>query len=81
MYRVAEVREVLAAVRAACTTVPLTDDTHDTGLRIAGKFRLPVYDATIVASALLAGCRTLQSEDVQHGQKFEGQLEVLNPFR
>jgi hypothetical protein len=30
--------------------------------------RLSVYDAMIVASALLAGCRIVVSEDLQHGR-------------
>ena len=78
---ITEVREVLAAVRAACTIVPLGEETHDVGLHIAERFRLPLYDAMIVAAALLAECKTLLSEDLQHGQTFEGKLEVRNPFR
>jgi predicted nucleic acid-binding protein len=35
----------------------------------------------IVAAALLAGCKRLYSEDLQHGQVFERQLSVRNPFR
>jgi predicted nucleic acid-binding protein len=77
---ITEVREVLAAIRAACTTVPLGEETHDLGLRIAEKSRLSVYDALIVAAALLADCTVLLSEDMQHGQTFEGRLEVRNPF-
>jgi len=34
----------------------------------------------IVASALLAGCKTLYSEDLQHEQLLEQQLRVCNPF-
>jgi predicted nucleic acid-binding protein len=34
----------------------------------------------IVASALLAGCDVLYSEDLQHGQVFDEQLTVVNPF-
>ena len=78
---ITEVREVLSAVRAACKVVPLNEETHDVGLQIVEKFRLSLYDAMIVASALLAECTTLLSEDLQHGQTFEGKLEVQNPFR
>jgi predicted nucleic acid-binding protein len=78
---ISEVREVLAAVRAACKIVPVSEETHDVGLQILEKFRLSLYDAMIVAAALLAECKTLLSEDLQHGQKFEGKLEVRNPFR
>jgi predicted nucleic acid-binding protein len=76
----AEIREVLAAVRAACTVVPLVEETHDLGLKLAERFRLSLYDAMIVAAALLAGCRTLVSGDMQHGQSFDGKLAVHNPF-
>jgi len=38
------------------------------------------WDALIVRSALRTGCRTLYSEDLQHGRRIEG-LQFLNPFR
>ena len=34
----------------------------------------------IVASALVAGCATLWSEDMQDGLLVEGQLRIVNPF-
>jgi len=77
---VADVQEVLGAVRTTCECVPLTVETHDAGLALAGKHHLPVYDAMIVAAAQLAGCRLLLSEDFNDGQRF-GQLVVRNPFR
>ena len=39
-----------------------------------------IYDAMIVASALVAGCTTLWSEDMQDGLLVEGQLRIINPF-
>jgi len=77
----AEIREVLLAVRAVCTVVPLDEDSHEGGLQIAETYRLSLYDATIVASAIAAGCTTLVTEDLQHAQVFEGRLKVRNPFR
>lgn len=45
---------------------------------------LSVWDALIVQSALDAGCATLFSEDMQHGQRFEATdaaaVTVVNPF-
>jgi predicted nucleic acid-binding protein len=40
---------------------------------------LSIWDALIVRAALLSGCRTLYTEDLQHGRRFEG-LQVVNPF-
>jgi len=77
---IAEIREVLTAVRAACKVVPLDAETHDVGLQMAEKFQLSLYDAMIVASALLAECTILLSEDLQDAQIFEGTLAVRNPF-
>ena len=76
----AEIREVLTAVRAGCKVVPISEESHDLGLQVAERYRLSIYDAMIVASALLAGCSTLLSEDMQDGQVLEGRLEVRNPF-
>ena len=64
----AEIREILAAVRSCCRVEPLTISTHDLGL-----------DALIVAAAILARCRTLHSEDLHHGQRIEG-VTIRNPF-
>jgi predicted nucleic acid-binding protein len=42
--------------------------------------QLSIWDALIVRAALVSGCRTLFSEDLQHGRRFD-RLEVVNPFR
>jgi predicted nucleic acid-binding protein len=76
-----EAREALEVVRAVCRVVPLTEETHDKGLAISERYRLSVYDSMIVAAAMLAGCGMLVTEDLQHGQAFEGRLKVVNPFR
>lgn len=76
----ATIEQSLAALRHVCQVQPLTVATHDKAVALAKRYRIPIYDATIAASALEAGCDTLYSEDFQHGQKLDG-LTVLNPFR
>jgi predicted nucleic acid-binding protein len=76
----AEVREVLAAVRAVCVTHAVTEENHDRGLEVAERYGFSLYDSMIVAAALLAGCGTLYSEDLQHRQIIDGRLRILNPF-
>ena len=78
---IAEIREALAGIRAVCRIVPISQQTHDLGLEVVERYGLSVYDAMIVAAALLAGCRTLLSEDMQNGRTIDGTLEVRNPFR
>ncbi len=48
-------------------------------MAIAERYRVSIYDATIIASALLADCETLYSEDMQDGQQI-GSLTLRNPF-
>ena len=76
----AEIREVLAQIRAVCTVVPITVETHERAVRICERYGLSIYDALIVAAALIAGCKTLHSEDMQHGQVIDRQLTIRNPF-
>ncbi len=78
---IADIREMLSTIRTVCKVVPVGEETHDLGLQIAERHGLSVYDAMIVAAALIAGCETLVSEDLQDGQIFEGTLKIQNPFR
>lgn len=77
----AEIQEILSQVCEVCPVEPITVEVHKCGLQIAERYGFSVYDAMIVAVALLAGCTTLYSEDMQDGQVIEGQLTVCNPFR
>lgn len=75
-----EIREVLAPIRAVCAVEPVTLETHDLGVGIAERYGFSIYDALIVAAALLAECETLYSEDLQDGQRIDGRLVIRNPF-
>lgn len=75
-----EVREVLVQIRSVCAVEPITVETHDRALDIADRYGLSIHDSLIVAAALLAGCRTLHSEDMQDGQVIERELTIRNPF-
>lgn len=74
-----EVRIALAPIRSACAVVSVTVATHDLGLDLAEKTNLRMYDAQIVAAASLAGCHTLFTEDLNHGQRIAGVM-IRNPF-
>lgn len=60
---------------------PLTVYTHESALEIAARLNLSFYDAFLAASALEAGCRTLLTEDMQHGLVIQRRLTIRNPFR
>jgi predicted nucleic acid-binding protein len=76
-----EVGEAVTIVRAVCGVEPLTLETHDRARLLAERYAFHIYDALIVAAALLAGCSVLYSEDLQSGQRIDGKLTIINPFR
>lgn len=71
---------MLTPIRSMCRVVPLTVEAHDWRMAVAARHGLSVYDAMIVAAALLGGCKTLYSEDIRDGLLIESELRVLNPF-
>ena len=75
------IRELLAVLRRTLEVQPVTLETHELGIGLAERYRIRVYDAQLIAAALLAGCSTFWSEDLQHGQVIEGTLTIRNPFR
>ena len=78
-WSVLRIRGVLAAVRSTCSVEPLTEAVTERALDVAEQHKLNTYDALIVASALLAGCSTLYTEDLHDGLVIDG-LTVRNPY-
>ncbi len=72
---------LLDTLRGLLAVKPLTVEIHDAGLALAERYRLSIYDAMIVASALDAGCTTLWSEDMHDSLLIDGRVQILNPFR
>jgi predicted nucleic acid-binding protein len=59
--------------------VAVTLATHAEAIDVASRYGFRIYDSLLIAAARQAGCRTLYTEDLQHGQVFEG-LTIENPF-
>lgn len=70
----------LAGIQALCPVEDLTLQTHEVGRALAERYGFSVYDAMIVAAALIAGCTTLWTEDMHHGLVVEERLRLVNPF-
>jgi len=68
------VRSLLAWQPAATTP-----ETLEVAWSLEERYSLSWWDALIVASARLAGCRWLLTEDLQAGQEL-GSLTVIDPF-
>ena len=66
-------------VLAPLWSVNPTQTFYRRGLDLRARYQFSFYDSLIVAAALEAGCQTLYSEDLQHGQNIE-KLTIMNPF-
>jgi predicted nucleic acid-binding protein len=75
-----DVSKGLNGIRAICSVVSLTLETHELGLTLCERYQLSIYDAMILAAAKLAGCTTLYSEDMHDGLVVDG-LRVVDPYR
>jgi predicted nucleic acid-binding protein len=76
-----EIVEALTAIRVLCAApLAVTIQTHDAGLHIARRYGFHICDSLILAAAIEAGCTTLYSEDMQHGQ-IVGPIAIRNPFK
>jgi len=60
-------------------TASLHPSTVLTAIEVRDRFRLSYWDAAIIAAARELGCRTIYSEDLSHGQDYDG-VTVMNPF-
>ena len=73
-------RQYLEAVLAPLMQVSASEALYHRALDVHARWRISFYDSLIVAGAMIAGCQTLLSEDLQHGQKLDG-LTIVDPFR
>lgn len=59
--------------------LPVTHELILIAVAIRRRFQVSHWDSTIIAAANELGCKTLYSEDLNHGQDYDG-VTVMNPF-
>ena len=74
-----DVDAVLETLKTTCEVLPVTLTSHEKTVELAKRFQISLYDANIVATAILGGADTLFSEDMQNGMSMES-VTVVNPF-
>jgi len=74
-----DVDAVLETLKSTCEVLPVTLASHEKAVGLAKRFQISLYDANIVATAILGGADTLFSEDMQNGMSMES-VTVVNPF-
>lgn len=75
-----QAEDYLEAVLSPLMRIYPSISLYKLALETQDRYRFSFYDSLIVAAALEAGCKTLYSEDLQHGQRIE-HLTVSNPFK
>jgi predicted nucleic acid-binding protein len=58
---------------------PLGIEIHRHALGLSRRYGFSIGDSLILAAAQQAGCTTVYSEDLQHGQTID-KLTIVNPF-
>ncbi len=59
--------------------LPITRELVMSAIILRRQFQLSHWDSTILAAARTLGCHTLYTEDLNHGQDYDG-VRVINPF-
>ena len=62
------------------TVLPVTYNLILRAWNLRKRFQVSHWDAAILAAAQELGCHTLYTEDLNHGQDYDG-VRVTNPFR
>ena len=80
-FAIPAIREVVLRWMRESRLHPLTPSALLSALDVADRYGFSHYDSLIIAAALEAGCTTLYSEDLQHGQVIDHRLTIINPFK
>jgi predicted nucleic acid-binding protein len=75
----AELAQRHVATYAQANVVQVTTELILSAIDMHRLHHLSFWDALIVRAARAAGCAVVLSEDLQHGQSFEG-VRIENPF-
>ena len=81
------IMELVGTLLQTCEVCDLTVRIHRAALELAGRYKIGIYDANILAAAGESGCAVVYSEDMQHGISIkmpktlnDGALSIKNPF-
>lgn len=69
----------LRAIFARTHLQPANAAVLNQALALRNRYGFSFWDCQIAAAALVAGCDTLLTEDLQHGQVLDDRLRIVNP--
>lgn len=77
----AEIQRLIHSFYQQNTVVPVNEESMLKAGELRSAYSLSFWDSQLLACALLAGCTTFESEDMQDGLVIEGALRISNPFK
>ena len=63
-----------------CTVTPTNNQSIQKAIQLVNRYDFQLFDALIIADALISNCTILYSEDMQHNMLVENKLTIINPF-
>lgn len=76
-----QIEQVVRYFYSVTTVLPVTRDSMIKACALRSRYSLSFWDSQLLSCALLAGCTTFESEDLDDGLIIEGALTVHNPLK
>ncbi len=80
MLTLGQVVEIVHELFDLCSIKFIDQKTIEKALVLVEKYHYSYFDSLMIASALVADCSILYSEDMHHDHVIENQLKIINPF-
>lgn len=75
-----EAKEIIIEITNNLLVVEIDTPKVLKALEIHTRYKYSYWDSLILATALITNCSQVYSEDLQHGQKIENTIKIINPF-
>mgnify|MGYP000946311661 CR=1 FL=1 len=76
----ASAREIVAETVGAFPVSEIGAEHVLEAMSIHQHYGYSYWDSLVIATAVLNGCSSIYSEDMQHGQVIEDKVQIINPF-
>ena len=81
MLSKAQATKIVDELFSMFSVEPINQNIIQKALTLSEKYRYSYFDSLMLASALVAECSILYSEDMHHDHAVEKKLKIINPFQ
>jgi predicted nucleic acid-binding protein len=76
-----QIQMSISEIAENCEICYIDRETIQKALSLHSEYGYTYYDCLVLSSALQNGCNCLYSEDMQHNQIINKNLQIINPFQ